>query len=87
MLQYLNNPMPLLSGLKWEWLVIRRRNCSVELHTDVEAVRIEAARIATGATKLCNGQSLLSELKWERLVIRRRNHLFFIKWICSTVSK
>ena len=49
-------------------------NCSVELHNDVEAVQIEAARIATGATRLCNVQSLLSELYWERLVIRRRNH-------------
>ena len=66
--------MSLLSELKWEWLVIRRRNCSVVLHNDVEAVQIEAARIATGATKLCNVQSLLFELKWERLVIRRRNH-------------
>ena len=49
-------------------------NCSVVLHNDVEAVQIEAARIATSATKLCKVQSLLSELKWEGLVIRRRNH-------------
>ena len=48
-------------------------NCSVEMHNDGEAVQIEGARSATGATKLCS-LYFLNFLKWERLVIRRRNN-------------
>lgn len=49
-------------------------NCSCELINDIEAVQIEAARIVSGATKLCNIQTLLSELQWETLELRRKNH-------------
>ena len=43
--------------------LLKYADCSVDLQNDVEAVRIEAARIVTVATKLCNTQLLLSELK------------------------
>ena len=50
-------------------------NCSQSLRNDIEAVHVEAARIVTGATKLCNIQSLLSDLKWEPLSERRKKHI------------
>ena len=49
-------------------------NCSQELKNDIEAVQIEAARIVTGATKLCNTDRLISELRWDTLSERRRKH-------------
>lgn len=49
-------------------------NCSRELKNEIEAVQNEAARIVSGATKLCNIQTLLSELQWETLESRRKNH-------------
>lgn len=49
-------------------------NCNTELKNQIESVQVEAARIVTGATKLCNIQSLLSDLGWETLASRRRSH-------------
>ncbi|XP_053402672.1 sacsin-like [Mercenaria mercenaria] len=49
-------------------------NCSVELKNDIDAVQTEAARIVTGATKLCNIQTMLSELRWDTLPIRPDEH-------------
>ena len=49
-------------------------NCSNELKNDVEAVQTEAARIVTGATKLCNIHKLMAELGWESLASRRKKH-------------
>jgi hypothetical protein len=49
-------------------------NCTTSLKNDLEAVHNEAARIVTGATKLCNIQTLLSDLKWETLAERRKKH-------------
>ena len=46
-------------------------NCSNQLKNDIEAVQIEAARIAT---KLCNIISLLVDLGWETLEARRKTH-------------
>ncbi len=39
-------------------------NCTNELKNDVESVQHEAARIVTGATKLCGLENLYTELKW-----------------------
>ncbi len=60
---------PLLeySDLVWD-------NCSIELKRELEAIQVEAARIVTGATKLCNIDKLYNELKWEKLETRRKNH-------------
>ena len=55
-------------------------NCCTYLKNDIEAVQNEAARIVTGATKLCNINTLLSELSWLSLAERRKQHkltLFF----------
>lgn len=49
-------------------------NCSDELKRELESVQIEAARIVTGATKLCSINNLYNELKWELLSTRRRKH-------------
>ena len=48
-------------------------NCSDEYSSKVEAIQVEAARIVTGATKLCSIDKLNNELKWAKLV-DRRNH-------------
>ncbi|MEW8542639.1 MAG: reverse transcriptase family protein, partial [Candidatus Thiodiazotropha sp.] len=40
----------------------------------LESVHTEAARIVSGATKLCNIERLLSDLSWEPLYKRRRKH-------------
>ncbi len=49
-------------------------NCSNELKNDIEAVQHEAARIVTGATKLCSLENLYRDLKWESLASRRKKH-------------
>ena len=56
------------------------RSITIFLKNEIEAVQNEAARIVTGATKLCNINSLLSELSWLTLAERRKQHkltLFF----------
>ncbi|XP_052777553.1 uncharacterized protein LOC128214887 [Mya arenaria] len=55
-------------------------NCSNELKNDIEAVQHEAARIVTGATKLCSIERLIADVNWDTLAERRRKHrliLFF----------
>lgn len=49
-------------------------NCPNYLQNAIEAVQNEAARIITGATKLCNINKLLNDLKWETLTERRKQH-------------
>ncbi|XP_053396163.1 uncharacterized protein LOC128556153 [Mercenaria mercenaria] len=49
-------------------------NCTEALKNEIEAVQNEAARIVTGATKLCNIQKLLFDLGWEPLTERRKKH-------------
>ncbi len=49
-------------------------NCSNELKNDMDAVQKEAARIVTGATKLCSLENLSRDLKWEPLATRRKKH-------------
>ena len=49
---------------------------------ELDKIQNEAARIATGATKLISLHALSNEVKWESLEERRRKHkltLFFIK--------
>lgn len=55
-------------------------NCSNELKNDLEAVQNEAARIITGATKLCNIEALLYDLRWETLASRRRKHKLILMY-------
>lgn len=38
-------------------------SCSIELQRELEAIQVEAARIVTGTTKLCNMDKLYNELK------------------------
>ena len=48
---------------------------------ELEKIQIEAARIATGATKLVSLNALYNEIQWENLEERRRKHklIFFYK--------
>ena len=49
-------------------------NCSLESKKLLDAVHVEAARIVTGATKLCSIKRLFMELGWESLQTRRNKH-------------
>ena len=49
-------------------------NCSNECNSQLESIHNEAARIVSGATKLCSIQKLLAELGWETLQERRSKH-------------
>ena len=49
-------------------------NCSLESKKLLDAVHVEAARIVTGATKLCSIERLFMELGWESLQTRRNKH-------------
>ena len=49
-------------------------NCSSESKKLLDAVHVEAARIVTGATKLCSIDKLFIELGWESLQTRRNKH-------------
>lgn len=58
-------------------------NCSQEQANKLEAIHNEAARIITGATKLCSIDRLHADLCWESLQSRRRKHrlLIFYKMV------
>ena len=49
-------------------------NCTAELKNDIESFQNAAARIMSGATKLCNIHTLLADLRWDTLACRRRKH-------------
>ena len=53
-------------------------NATTESKKQLDAIHIEAARIITGASKLCNISLLLSDLGWESLQDRRNNHKLII---------
>ena len=53
-------------------------NSSTEAKKQLESVHNEAARIITGATKLCSIDKLLSDLGWESLQERRNKHKLVI---------
>ena len=55
-------------------------NCTQQGKQDIEKIKIEAARIVTGETKLVSINSLYEETGWDTLETRRKNHkltLFF----------
>ena len=56
-------------------------NCTQQEKQDLEKIQLEAARIATGTTKLISIQNLYDETRWEQLETRRMNHklLLFYK--------
>ncbi|MCG8049110.1 MAG: reverse transcriptase domain-containing protein [Candidatus Thiodiazotropha endolucinida] len=49
-------------------------NCTQQEKNDLEKIQLEAARIATGSTKLVSIQNLYKEIGWESLDSRRRKH-------------
>ena len=49
-------------------------NCSDYEKQELEKIQIEAARIATGASKLISNRNLYNEIGWETLEKRRKNH-------------
>ena len=49
-------------------------NCSTATKKQLDAIQFEAARIISGATKLCRIDKLFSELGWESLQTRRDKH-------------
>ena len=53
-------------------------NGSNECKTQLESVHNEAARIVSGASKLCSIQNLLEELGWETIQERRSKHKLVI---------
>ena len=56
-------------------------NCTQQEKNELEKIQLEAARIATGATKLVSVQKLYDETGWETLENRRRKHrlVLFLK--------
>ena len=53
-------------------------NCSTETKKQLDAVHVEAARIITGATKLCSINKLVSDVGWDSLQSRRNKHKLVI---------
>lgn len=53
-------------------------NCSNETKKQLDAIHIEAARIITGATKLCSVNKLLIDIGWDSLQNRRNKHKLVI---------
>ena len=53
-------------------------HCSLETKNHLDAIHVEAARIITGATKLCSIEKLFFDLGWESLQSRRNNHKLVI---------
>ena len=69
MYMYISFIRPLLeySDAVWD-------NATAGSKKQLEAVHNEAARIITGATKLCSINNLLADLGWETLQARRARH-------------
>ena len=70
---YISFVRPLLEYCDSVW-----DNASVDSKKQLDAVHTEAARIITGATKLCSIEKLLSDLGWESLQNRRNKHKLII---------
>lgn len=66
---YISFILPLLEYCDSVW-----DNASTESKKKIDTIHIEAARIITGATKLCSIPKLLSELGWDTLQSRRNKH-------------
>ena len=52
---------------------------------DLEKIQLEAARIATGTTKMISIQNLYDETGWEQLETRRKNHKLLLTSILQNV--
>ena len=81
---YLTFIRPLLENGDVLW-----NNCTQYEKNELDKIQNEAARIATGATKLISLHALSNEVKWESLEERRRKHklTFFYKMksnLCPT---
>ena len=70
---YISFVRPLLEYCDSVW-----HNATTEPKKQLDAIHIEAARIITGATKLCSISVLLSDLGWESLQDRRNKHKLII---------
>ena len=53
-------------------------NCSMESKNQLESIHIEAARVITGATKLCSIENFFADLGWESLQKCRNKHKLVI---------
>ena len=53
-------------------------NCSNEAKKQLDSIHIEAARIITGATKLCSINKLFVDIGWDSLQNRRNKHKLVI---------
>ena len=76
---YISFVRPLLEYCDSVW-----DNASVDSKKQLDAVHVEAARIITGATKLCSIEKLLSDLGWESL--QNRPNIIFYKIINGLTS-
>ena len=70
---YISFVRPLLEYCDSVW-----DNATTESKKQLDAIHIEAARIITGATKLCSISLLLSDIGWESLQDRRNKHKLII---------
>ena len=65
---YMSYVLPLLEYCDSVW-----ENCPTETKRQLDVIHIKAARIITGATKLCSVSKLLTDLGWEILQNRRKS--------------
>ena len=67
-------PLPKYCDSVWD-------NCPTKTKWQLDVIHIEAARIITGASKLCSVSKLLTDLGWETLQNRRKKHrlIFLLK--------
>ena len=70
---YMAYVLPLLEYCDSVW-----DNCPTETKRQLDVIHIEAARIITGATKLCSVSKLLTDLGWVTLQNRRKKHRLII---------
>ena len=61
-------------------------NCLQSQKQELEKIQIEAARIATGATKLVSIAALYREIRWDSQDERRRNHKLTLFYKMKTLS-
>ena len=72
-------------------MAVKVDNCFTESKNKSESIHIEAARVITGATKLCSMEKLFVDLGWEYLQNQRDKHKLGIflqnsSWHCPKES-
>ena len=72
------NNTQLLNALFWKEAILYGTTHRPKPKKQLESVHNDAARIITGATKLCTIEKLLSDLGWESLQERRNKHKLVI---------